>query len=105
MESHLISNIKSRSANIGIIGMGYVGLPLIIRFVEEGFKTIGFDIDENKISVIYLGCSENKLTQEINDEFLNKPFIALHIIFTWGELLVGILTMLAFPARSPKTNE
>ena len=55
MESHLISNIKSRSANIGIIGMGYVGLPLIIRFVEEGFKTIGFDIDEQKVNILNAG--------------------------------------------------
>jgi len=55
VESHLISNIKSRSANIGIIGMGYVGLPLIIRFVEEGFKTIGFDIDEQKVNILNAG--------------------------------------------------
>ena len=55
MKNHLISKIKSRSANIGIIGMGYVGLPLIIRFLEESFKTIGFDIDEQKVKKLNAG--------------------------------------------------
>ena len=33
---------------IGIVGMGYVGLPLALRFAEVGFKVIGFDIDQSK---------------------------------------------------------
>ena len=35
---------------IGVIGLGYVGLPLVKRFSEKGFQTVGFDIDEEKIS-------------------------------------------------------
>ena len=41
--------IKNKKANIGIIGLGYVGLLLLMRFAEEGFNTIGFDIDPSKI--------------------------------------------------------
>ena len=40
---------KSKNSIIGVIGLGYVGLPLIIRFSEQGFKTIGFDIDAEKV--------------------------------------------------------
>ena len=45
----LISQLKSRKAKIGIIGLGYVGLPLGLNYAENGYKVIGFDIDESKI--------------------------------------------------------
>jgi len=45
----LQDKIKSHTATIGIIGLGYVGLPLVIRFGEEGFPVIGFDVDTQKI--------------------------------------------------------
>ena len=43
------TNIINKESIIGIIGMGYVGLPLAIRFSQEGFKTIGFAIDAEKV--------------------------------------------------------
>ncbi|GAB4174204.1 MAG: UDP-N-acetyl-D-glucosamine 6-dehydrogenase [Calditrichia bacterium] len=45
----LMQKINDHSAVVGVIGMGYVGLPLLLEFVHEGFKTIGFDIDPKKI--------------------------------------------------------
>ncbi len=53
----LSSKIKNRKAVIGIVGLGYVGLPLAIRFAQEGFRTIGFDIDTEKINKINAGES------------------------------------------------
>ena len=47
--NNLIDNKKCR---IGIIGLGYVGLPLSILFVKNNFEIIGFDIDKKKISKI-----------------------------------------------------
>jgi len=44
----LIQRIQSKKARIGVIGLGYVGLPLVIRFCEEGFTVTGFDIDPAK---------------------------------------------------------
>jgi len=49
MKNKLISKIKNREATIGIIGLGYVGLPLVLRFAEKSFKVIGFDIDKTKV--------------------------------------------------------
>jgi UDP-N-acetyl-D-glucosamine dehydrogenase len=49
MKKKLIEKIKNRKSKIGIIGLGYVGLPLAIRFAEVGFKVFGFDIDVSKI--------------------------------------------------------
>lgn len=53
----LIEKIKSKKAVIGIIGLGYVGLPLVIRFAEEGFQVLGFDVDTQKTKSINSGKS------------------------------------------------
>ncbi|MBZ0199500.1 MAG: nucleotide sugar dehydrogenase [Ignavibacteriaceae bacterium] len=54
---NLINKINSHSAVIGIIGLGYVGLPLGLEFAHKGFKVIGFDVDEKKIPVLNNGES------------------------------------------------
>ena len=55
--NNLKSRIQNRDACIAVIGLGYVGLPLVIRFSEEGFRVIGFDIDEEKIEKLNKGES------------------------------------------------
>jgi len=48
---------ESRQARIGIVGMGYVGLPLALLFSEQGFAVTGFDIEERKVSTLNAGGS------------------------------------------------
>ena len=48
-QSDLLENLKKKKSNIGIIGMGYVGLPLAYAFSKKNFKVIGFDTDEDKV--------------------------------------------------------
>lgn len=48
----LLKKIENKSHVVGIIGLGYVGLPLALEFAHEGITTIGFDIDQNKIPVL-----------------------------------------------------
>jgi len=55
--SRLLRKINGRSARVGVIGLGYVGLPLIIRFSEEGFRVTGFDIDSRKVDSLNRGRS------------------------------------------------
>jgi len=55
---NLIKKIKDKKAKIGIIGLGYVGLPLSVEFGEVGFEVIGFDISEKKIKLINAGKSD-----------------------------------------------
>ena len=57
MSQHLIKKITSRNAIVGIVGLGYVGLPLAIRFAEVGIKVLGFDIDQAKLDAIHAGKS------------------------------------------------
>ncbi|WP_444897725.1 nucleotide sugar dehydrogenase [Microbulbifer sp. EKSA008] len=57
MSEAFIKKIKSKETIVGIVGLGYVGLPLSIRFAEAGFVTVGFDIDESKAEAINVGKS------------------------------------------------
>ena len=53
----IINKIKNSEAKIGVIGLGYVGLPLILSFVKKGFQTVGFDIDDFKVNALNNGES------------------------------------------------
>src|SRR5207237_2219601 len=49
MRDVLLRNIQDRKATVGIIGLGYVGLPLAVEFAKGGFKVIGYDISERVV--------------------------------------------------------
>jgi UDP-N-acetyl-D-glucosamine dehydrogenase len=53
----LIRKIKEKKARIGVVGLGYVGLPLLIEFGKAGFPVTGLDIDENKVNQLLKGKS------------------------------------------------
>ena len=53
----LVERLNARDAVIGIIGLGYVGLPLVLRYAEVGYKVLGFDVDQAKIDAIDRGES------------------------------------------------
>ena len=55
--AELTRRIRSREARIGIVGMGYVGLPLTLLFSEERFRVTGFDIDARKVDTLNQGGS------------------------------------------------
>ncbi len=57
MSQPLLNLIETREAKVGVIGLGYVGLPLIRAFVESGFSTIGFDVDQGKVDLLAAGKS------------------------------------------------
>ena len=53
----LKDKIRTRQARIGIIGLGYVGLPLAVEFAKAGFEVTGFDVDVAKVAAINEGHS------------------------------------------------
>jgi UDP-N-acetyl-D-glucosamine dehydrogenase len=53
----LKQRIDARTARIGVIGLGYVGLPLAVEFAKEGFDVTGFDVDLSKVAEINCGRS------------------------------------------------
>jgi len=57
VKAALLRRLESRAAVIGIAGMGYVGLPLALRYAEAGYAVIGFDIDPAKVEALNAGRS------------------------------------------------
>src|SRR5262245_41113452 len=53
----LVEKIKRREARCGVIGLGYVGLPLALEFARAGLRVTGIDLDERKVSDIKNGRS------------------------------------------------
>lgn len=75
--TQLISKLENRTAVIGIMGLGYVGLPLMLRYVSVGFKVLGIDIDPIKVAKLNRGRSyiEHIPSQQI-EQALVKGFEA-----------------------------
>jgi UDP-N-acetyl-D-glucosamine dehydrogenase len=74
----LLEKLENKSAVIGIIGLGYVGLPLGLEFASKGFKVLGFDLDETKVNSLNSGKSYIKhiAVKRIKDVVDKKVFIA-----------------------------
>ncbi|MGH9195726.1 MAG: NAD(P)-binding domain-containing protein, partial [Acidimicrobiia bacterium] len=53
----LLQSIESRDAVIGVMGLGYVGLPVCVAFADAGFSVVGVDIDTDRIEAINAGDS------------------------------------------------
>ena len=78
----LLSKIQRKEAKVGIIGLGYVGLPLLIRFGKAGFPIMGFDIDTRKIDALLHGRSYIKhIPIEPINEFKARGQMDLTISF------------------------
>ncbi|OPJ58359.1 nucleotide sugar dehydrogenase [Clostridium oryzae] len=91
-KKNLLSKIKNKSAIIGIIGLGYVGLPLAIESAKCGYKVIGFDIQQAKVNMINKGenyindvsdieltelVTKHQFTASTNFNFINQVDIVL----------------------------
>ena len=49
--------LRKKEAIVGIVGLGYVGLPLMLRYAEVGYKVLGFDVDVDKVASLNRGRS------------------------------------------------
>jgi len=72
MKDHFIERIRNREAIIGIIGLGYVGLPLAREFLKKNFTILGFDVDNSKIEKLHKGES---YIRHIDEQFLDEYII------------------------------
>src|SRR5438094_6814994 len=63
--AQLLARVRDKTATVGIIGLGYVGLPLARAFATAGFRVLGFDIDAAKVAKLNAGKS---FIRQIPDE-------------------------------------
>ena len=66
---NLIDKINDKTANVGVIGLGYVGLPLAVEFTNAGYNVTGIDIDQSKVDSINSG---KNYISDIKDSILNE---------------------------------
>ena len=52
MKEKLLQKIKNKEIEVGVVGLGYVGLPLAVEKAKAGFKTIGFDVQSEKVDLV-----------------------------------------------------
>jgi UDP-N-acetyl-D-glucosamine dehydrogenase len=76
IKEDLIKKIHDKTAVVAVVGLGYVGLPLAVEKAKAGYKTIGFDIQENKVEMVNSGVNyigdilENELEDLVSRGFL-----------------------------------
>lgn len=66
MKEELLSKIKEKQILVGVVGLGYVGLPLAVEKAKAGFKTIGFDIQSEKVDMVNRG--ENYIGDVVDND-------------------------------------
>ena len=55
LKDELLNKINNKTAKVGVVGLGYVGLPLAVEKASAGYKTIGFDVQEQKVQMVNSG--------------------------------------------------
>jgi UDP-N-acetyl-D-glucosamine dehydrogenase len=99
-QDDLLNKIKSKEAVLGVVGLGYVGLPLSIRFAECGFAVSGFDIDQKKVSRVNSGDS---YMSSVNSESLIR--VKDKILATTDFSLVGKADVIIMCLPTPLTAQ
>jgi UDP-N-acetyl-D-glucosamine dehydrogenase len=64
--NNLKEKLKNKTATLGVVGLGYVGLPLAVEKAKAGYRTIGFDVQESKIEMVNSG--ENYIGDVVNED-------------------------------------
>ncbi|MFQ5436224.1 MAG: nucleotide sugar dehydrogenase, partial [Anaerolineae bacterium] len=103
-KSELIKKIQERKARIGIVGLGYVGLPLAVAFAEKGFRVVGIDVDADKVRAINQGRS---YVEDILDQQL-APLVKagiIHASLDYGDLADVDTISICVPTPLRKTKD
>ena len=92
MKQQLLKKIEEKSITVGVVGLGYVGLPLAVEKAKAGFKTIGFDVQDEKVKLVneghnYIGdvvdsdlkelVESKMLTATTDFSFVDVDFVAI----------------------------
>lgn len=104
IKNELIKLIKDKRARVGVIGLGYVGLPLLTEFARKGFSATGFEVNEAKVAQInsgqsYIGDVSSSAVKELVDSG------KLHATKDFGELKDCDAIIICVPTPLRKTKE
>ena len=71
--TNLLDRIRNKQARVGVIGLGYVGLPLAVEFAKAGLDVTGFDVDQSKVDSINKGISYIPDVEQHELEAASRP--------------------------------
>src|SRR5438132_1199372 len=103
IKNEIINLIKNKRARVGVIGLGYVGLPLATEFASAGFKATGFEVDETKVGEINAGRS---YIADVSSQIIKQSVDADRLAATTNFDLLGdcdaIIICVPTPLRKTK---
>src|SRR2546423_12087019 len=104
IKNEIINSINEKRARVGVIGLGYVGLPLVTEFARSGFQATGFEVDEVKAKKInsgesYIGDVASSEVKELIDNG------RLHATTNFDELKACDAIIICVPTPLRKTKE
>jgi UDP-N-acetyl-D-glucosamine dehydrogenase len=103
MKDEIIQLIASKSARVGVIGLGYVGLPLLVEFARSGFSSTGFEVDEHKAAEINAGRSYiGDVTSEAVAELVRADRLRATTDFRYLKDCDAIIICVPTPLRKTK---
>lgn len=103
-KNELLQKIESRQAKIGVVGMGYVGLPLAVAFAEAGFDVVGVDLNAEKVAALNRGES---YVEDVDGEVL-RPLVdqgRLRASVDYANLAVVDAISICVPTPLRKTKD
>jgi UDP-N-acetyl-D-glucosamine dehydrogenase len=104
LKEELINVFNTRTARVGIIGLGYVGLPLAAEFARQGLRSVGFEVDARKAEMINRGESYiGDVTSEELAEVVSSDY--LHATTDFEELSSCDAIIICVPTPLRKTKE
>ena len=100
----LAEKLKDKTANVTVIGLGYIGLPLSISFAKAGFNVFGIDIDNSKIQSLH---EQNSYISDVSDKELKKTIKNHKINFTsnYSPIVESDVVIICVPTPLNKTKD
>ncbi len=104
IKQDLLRKIETRTAQVGVIGLGYVGLPLVVEYARAGFRVTGFEVDQRKADALNNGVSyiPDVPTHEV-EEFVKAGKLAATTDFE--QLRAQDIIIICVPTPLRKTKE
>ncbi len=98
MKERLLKKIQERDLTVGVVGLGYVGLPLAVEKAKAGFRTIGFDVQEEKVDLVNAG---HNYIGDVVDSDLKKLVDEGRLTATTDFSFVGDVDFIAICVPTP----
>ena len=102
--NELAKKLKDKTANVTVIGLGYIGLPLSISFAKAGFNVFGIDIDNSKIQSLH---EQNSYISDVSDKELKNTIKNYKITFTstYSPIIKSDVVIICVPTPLNKTKD